>query len=74
MDVLSRHDHQFAGLNSDWAISHVQMDVPSKTLTLSLEFVGTRVVCPECGAECAVQDHAASEAGVTSMPCSFRRH
>jgi len=26
---------------------------------LSLEFVGTRVVCPECGAECSMKDHAA---------------
>jgi len=59
MDVLSRHYHQLAGLNSDWAISHVQLDVPSKTLTLSLQFVGTRVVCPECGTECAMKDHAA---------------
>ena len=54
MDVLSRHYHQLAGLNSDWAISHVQLDVQSQTQTLSLEFVGTRVVCPECGAECSM--------------------
>ncbi len=59
MDMLSRHYHQLAGLNSDWAISHVQLDVQSQTLTLSLEFVGTRVVCPECGAECSMRDHAA---------------
>ena len=59
MDVLSRHYHQLAGLKSDWAISQVQLDVQSQTLTLSLEFVGTRVVCPECGAECSMKDHAA---------------
>jgi len=59
MDVSSRHCHQLAGLNSDWAISHVQLDVQRQTLTLSLEFVGTRVVCPECGAECSMKDHAA---------------
>jgi transposase len=57
-DVLSRHCHQLAGLNSDWAISHVQLDVQSQTLTLSLEFVGTRVVCPECGAEYSMKEHA----------------
>jgi hypothetical protein len=27
MDVFSRHYHQLAGLDSDWAISHVQLDV-----------------------------------------------
>ena len=57
--MLSRHCHQLAGLNADWAISHVQLDVQRQTLTLSLEFVGTRVVCPECGAECSMKDHAA---------------
>jgi transposase len=59
MDTLSRHHHQLAGLNSDWAISHVQLDVQNRTLTLSPEFVGTRVVCPECGAACAMKNHAA---------------
>jgi transposase len=59
MDTLSRHYHQLVGLNSDWAISHVQLDVQNRTLTLSLEFVGTRVVCPECWAACAMSDHAA---------------
>ena len=48
MDVLSRHYHQLAGLNSDWAILHGQLDVQNQTLTLSLQFVGNRVVCPVC--------------------------
>ncbi len=58
-DVLTRHYHQSAGLNLDWAILHVQLDVRSEALTLSLEFVGTHVVCPGCGAECSMKDHAA---------------
>jgi len=73
MDVLSSHYHQLAGLNSDWAISHVQLDVHSKMLTLSLGFVATRVLCPECRTERAMKDHVADEAGVTLMPCNFRR-
>jgi transposase len=60
MDALSLHYHQLVGLNSDWAISDVQLDVQNRTLILSLEFVGTRVVCPECGAACAMKDHAAA--------------
>jgi transposase len=59
MDKLSRHYHQLVGLNSDWSISDVQLDVQNRTLILSLEFVGTCVVCPECGAACAMKDHAA---------------
>jgi hypothetical protein len=42
MDVLSRYYHQSEGLNSDWALPHVQLDVQRQPLTKSLEFVGTR--------------------------------
>ncbi len=58
MDVLSRHYHKIAGLNSDCAISHVQLDLQSQTLTLSLDFVGTCAICPECGPEFAMMEHA----------------
>ena len=58
MDSLSRHYHQLVGLNQDWVIADVQLDVENRTLTLSLEFVGDRVVCPECGAVCSMKDHA----------------
>ena len=43
----------------NWAISHVQLDVQNRTLTLSLKFVGTPVLCPECGVACLMKDHAA---------------
>ncbi len=59
MDTLSRRYHQLVRLNSDWAIFHVQLDLQNRTLTLSLEFVGTRVACPEREAACAMKNHAA---------------
>lgn len=59
MDSLSRHYHQLVGLNEDWVIADVQLDLTSRTLTLPLEFVSERVVCPECGATCSIHDHAA---------------
>jgi hypothetical protein len=58
MDALSRHYHQLVGLNDDWVIGDVQLDTAARTLTLLLEFVGSRVTSPECGASCAMQDHA----------------
>ena len=58
MNLLSRHYHQLVGLNQDWVIADVQLDVRNKTLTLPLEFVGDHVVCPECGAACSMKDHA----------------
>ena len=59
MNSLSRHYHQLVGLNQDWVIADVQLDVGKRTLTWPLEFVGDCVVCPECGAACSMKDHAA---------------
>jgi transposase len=59
MNPQSRHYHELVGLNQDWVIADVQLDVRNKTLTLPLEFVGDHVVCPECGATCSMKDHAA---------------
>ena len=58
-DVVSGHYHQLAVWNSDWVMSNVEFDLPGKTQ--SPEFVGTYVVCPECGNECAMRDHAAEK-------------
>ena len=59
MNPLSRRYHQLVGLNPDWVIADVQLDVRNRTLTLPLEFVGDHVVCPECVATCSMKDHAA---------------
>ena len=48
MNSLSRHYRQLVGLNQDWVIADVQLDVEKRTLTLPLEFVGDCLVCPEC--------------------------
>lgn len=58
MNLLSQHYHQLVGLNHDWAIADVQLDVRNKTLTLPLEFVSGHVVCPECGVACPMKEHA----------------
>jgi hypothetical protein len=58
MNPLSRHYHQLVGLNQDWVIADVQLDVRNKTLTSPLELVGDRTVCPACGAACSMKDHA----------------
>jgi hypothetical protein len=58
MNPLPRHYHQLVGLNQDWVIADIQLDVRNKTLTLPLEFVGDHVVCPKCGAACSMNDHA----------------
>lgn len=47
------------GLDADWAIANVDLNTESQTLTLALEYVGKRVLCPECNQGCARKDHAA---------------
>ena len=59
MNPLSRPYHQLVGLNQNWVIWDVLLDVQKRTLTLPLEFVGESVVCPECGAACSIKDRAA---------------
>lgn len=58
MDRLSRHYHQLVGLNEDWVIGDVDLNVAAKKLTLQLEFVGDQLECPECGTGCSKKDHA----------------
>jgi len=58
MDSLSSHYHGMVGLNDDWTISDVDLDIVGQQLTLSLEFIGGATTCPECGVCCVMKDHA----------------
>jgi len=58
MSSLSQHYQQMVGLDDDWIISDVELDVEAQRLTLSLEFIGPQVTCPECSAGCSMKDHA----------------
>lgn len=58
MDLLSAHYHQMVGLDENWRIADVDLDVELRVLNLSLEYVGRAVVCPECKKQCAKKDHA----------------
>jgi hypothetical protein len=42
MESLSHHYHRMVGLNADWSVSDVKLDVPEKTLRLTVEYVGQR--------------------------------
>jgi transposase len=58
MQSLARHYHQMLGLNDEWAIDNVELDMESQTLSLALEFVGSTVKCPDCSTLCARKDKA----------------
>lgn len=59
MNSLAQHYQHMVGLNMDWSISDMQLDVGERVLRLTLEFVVPRVVCWDCGASCAMKDCAA---------------
>ena len=57
-DTLKAHYALLLGLNSDWRVDRVELALDQQRVSIALEFVGRRAVCPECGAECPLHDHA----------------
>jgi len=57
-DTLKAHYALLLGLTKDWRVDRVELALDQQRVSIHLEFVGRRVVCPECGAECPLKDHA----------------
>jgi hypothetical protein len=57
MDSLKSHDRLLLGLDKNWDVANVALDVASKSVTISLEYRGSGGVCLECGAQCGLKDH-----------------
>lgn len=57
-DSLHAHYARLLGLSEDWRVDGVDLQISERRVTISLEFVGRRAVCPECGAACPLKDHA----------------
>lgn len=57
-DTLKSHYALLLGLTTDWRVVSVQLAVDQKRVSIALEFVGHQAVCPECGADCPLHDHA----------------
>lgn len=57
-ESLQSHYALLLGLNTDWRVDRIELAVDHQRVTIAVEFVGPRAVCPECGAECPLKDHA----------------
>lgn len=57
-ESLKSHYALLLGLDKAWRVDQVELSVDHKRVTIWLEFVAPRAVCPECGAECPLKDHA----------------
>jgi len=57
---MSLKDHYgiLLGLDSEWSVAEVRLEVEGKRVEIELTHGGGRVACPECGECCALADHA----------------
>jgi len=56
LSSLEEHYSQLLGLNADWSVSTVDLDVSSQKVTIELEFIGDTYACPECATSSSVYD------------------
>ena len=55
---LAAHYGMLLGLDESWEVEDVALDLQAKQVTIRLNFIGQRVICPECGESCSKADHA----------------
>ena len=58
MDSLKAHYRALLGLDECWNVTGVCLDIAAKQVSIDLEFVGNRGICPECSGDCSLKDHA----------------
>ena len=58
MSKLTEHYRQLLGLDASWEVSDVSLSLEEKRVEICLVHRGGPVTCPDCGAECAIADHA----------------
>lgn len=58
METLHGHYARLLGLDDSWRVESVDLELEKKRVEIRLAHAGGRVVCPECGGECGIADHA----------------
>jgi len=56
--TLPKHYAMLLGLDANWKVENVNLDIPGSRVDIQLAFVGKTVKCPECGGKCSIADHA----------------
>ena len=57
-ESLQAHYALLLGLDDTWRVDQVELSLDRKRVTITLEFMVQRAVCPECGVLCPLYDHA----------------
>lgn len=58
MNTLHEHYRLLLGLDSNWTVGEEELSLEAKRVEIRLEFVGSELKCPECGAACQRHDLA----------------
>lgn len=56
--TLNSHYAMLLGLDTDWKVANVKLDLEGKGVQIALKFVGAKVQCPQCDKTCSIADHA----------------
>ena len=68
MSKLTEHYRQLLGLDASWEVPDVSLSLEEKRVEITLVHRGGPVTCPDCGAECAIADHAPERAWMLKRP------
>ena len=58
MNKLTKHYSLLLGLDAAWEVSDVSLCLEENRVEILVTHVGGPVVCPECGTQCSIADHA----------------
>jgi transposase len=58
MASLEKHYHALIGLDENWTVQNVDLDIMKNSVVIKLLFKGKKVVCPVCDDACSIADHA----------------
>jgi len=56
--ALNSHYAALLGLDEDWKVDEVKLDLAGSKVEIALAFTGKKATCSECGNNCSTKDHS----------------
>src|SRR6056297_714526 len=58
MELTEKHYEQLLGLDAQWKVIEVDLDIGDLRVDVYVEYHGDTLPCPECGSDCGIYDHS----------------